>query len=391
MAKRGGIGRRIRKAVRDLLIVALVYPVCWLFKIRFLNVHVVRIGHLAVDTDCYLKAGKLGLRPDYRTVLLAPPDRVANACLLDYWAQYLKVVRSPVLCGLLKPLTRHRNTRYDVSDYTMPLADRAGAYEIQNAYAGRAPLLSLTAEDRTRCSTLLRKLGVPGDAWFVCVHAREDGYAPHEGQWYRNSEIADYSLAMRAIVDRGGWVIRMGDPTMKPIAEADHVIDYVHSTLRSEHADVILAASCRFFLGCTSGLYCVSHVFGKPSVTVNKAPLGFVLPHGPNDIGIPKLVWSIKEERQLHFEEVLGSELGILRYDYQFDAAGVRMVDNDPEDIEEAAREMLDWLDGRSVYTDRDRELQEKFKSLMNPAHYSYGSLSRVGRDFLRKHAALLE
>ena len=185
-------------------------------------------------------------------------------------------------------------------------------------------------------------------------------------------------------------MIRVGDPSMKPIREADHVVDYVHSPLKSERADVLLAASCRFFLGCSSGLCCVPLIFGRPSVVVQQAPVGIVLPLGPGDIGIPKLLWSTKEDRQLRFNEILGSKLGSLRFDHQFEEAGVRVVDNSPEDIEGATAEMLDWLDGRATYTDRDRELQERFKSLMSPDHYSYGAPSRVGREFLRKHAALL-
>lgn len=52
--------------------------------------------------------------------------------------------------------------------------------------------------------------------------------------------------------------------------------------------------------------------------------------------------------------------------------------------------EMLDRTENRLFYTLEDERLQERFKSLMNPSHYSYGAISRVGRDFLRKYSFLL-
>jgi len=53
--------------------------------------------------------------------------------------------------------------------------------------------------------------------------------------------------------------------------------------------------------------------------------------------------------------------------------------------------EMLERLEGRTNYSQEDEELQRRFKVLMRPGHYSYGGISRIGRDFLRKYAHLLE
>ena len=369
----------------------LCYPVCRLFNLRFPNVTIRAIGHLCIDVDCYLKEGILGLRPQYNSILLASRKQVANIHMLDYWEKYLKIIRSPFLCALLRPLTEIKSTRYHVYRYSSWIDAKADAYDIQRAYAGRPPLLSLSNSDFTRGWELLNELGIPRDGWFVCVHAREDGYAPNQDQSYRNSDIRDYFPAIRSITERGGWVIRVGDPTMRPIPEMDHVIDYVHLPIRSDWMDTFLAASCRFFFGCTSGLYCVAHVFGRPSVTVNKAPLSFVLPHGPNDIGIPKHVWSIRESRYLGFKELFSTPIGNYRYGEAYQRAAVRVVDNTPEDIQAAVMEMLDRVEGKSVYTEHDEELQRRFKLLMNQTHYSYGSLSRIGRDFMRKYSHLLE
>ncbi len=378
-------------AVYSVLVIFFGYPICRLFNLRFPNVAVRAIGHLCIDVDCYLKEGILGLHPDYNAVLLASRKHVANAHMLDYWEKHLKVIRSPLICALLRPLTESRYTQYYVHRYSSRIGMKADAYEIHRRFAGRPPLLSLTDSDSARGWALLHELGIPRDAWFVCVHARENGYTPDDSQSYRNSDIKDYFPAIRSIIDRGGWVIRVGDSTMKPIPEMDHVIDYVHLPIRSDWMDIFLAASCRFFFGCTSGLYCLAHVFGRPSVTVNKAPLSFVLPHGPNDIGIPKHVWSIRESRYLSFKELFSTPIGSCQYGDEYQRAALRVVDDTPEDIQAAVIEMLDRVEGKSVYMEHDEELQRRFKSLMNPTHYSYGSLSKVGRDFMRKYSHFLE
>ena len=367
------------------------YPVCKLFNLRFLNVVVRAIGHLCVDVDCYLKEGLLGLRPEYKAILLASKKNVANAHLLTYWEKYLKIIRSPLACLLLRPLAESRHTQYYTHRYSSTIDSKADVYDIQGKYGTRPPLLALSDSDRNRGRALLNDLGVPPDAWFVCVHAREDGYSPNSGQSYRNSDINNFLLAMDAIVKRGGWIIRVGDPTMVPLPKMDRVIDYVHLTVKSDWMDIFLVASCKFFFGSASGLSGLAYVFGTPCVTVDNAPLACVLPVGPNDISIPKLVWSNDMERYLSFREIFSTPVSNYRYGAFFERANLRVVNNTSEEIQAAAIEMLDKVNGKAAYTEHDEELQTRFKSLMNPTHYSYGSLSRIGRDFMRKYSHMLE
>lgn len=373
------------------LVFILGYPVCKLFNLRFLNVAVRAFGHLCIDVDCYLKEGILGLHPDYNAILLAPRNSVANTHLLNYWERYLKIIRSPFMCALLRPLAENIFTRYHVYRYSSWIDRKADAYEIERKYSGRPPLLALTDGDSTRGRAVLREIGIPHDAWFVCVHARESSYTSDELQSYRDSDIQDYIPAIHSIVDRGGWVVRVGDPTMRPLPKMKHVVDYVHLPIRSDWMDIFLVASCRFFFGCASGPCCLAHVFGRPSVTVNNAPFSTILPLGINDIGIPKHVWSTRESRYLSFREIFSTPIGNYRYGDAYQRAAVRVADNTPGDIQAAVIEMLDRVEGNAVYTEYDEELQRRFKSLMNPTHYSYGSVSRIGWDFLRKYSHMLE
>jgi len=391
--KSGAVRQGLTAAV--CLVVAIVMrPLYQLLRIRFLSVLTTRIGHLCVEPDCYLKEEVLGLRPEFAgtTVVLASRRRVANCHLLRCWQPRLKIMVVPHwLYALLKPFSNNPFFMYDVSKYCAVIEGGAYAFRLQREWAGRPPLLTLADQDRKRGRERLRELGLPDDAWFVCVHCREEGYAAGEGQTYRNASIENYLLAMQAVVDHGGWVVRVGDAGMQPLPEMECVVDYARLGKEDERLDVFLAASCRFFLGGASGLVEVAHLFGVPGLQVNQAPMSVVLPFAPSSLGIPKLLRSVAENRRLTFREVFESPVSHFRFDSQYAAAGVKPEENSPEDIRDAVLEMLDRTEGKAVYPDTDEELQERFKALMKPDHYSYGAASRVGRDFLRKYAHLLD
>lgn len=367
-------------------------PFCVALNIKFLNVLTSRIGHLCAEPDFYIKEEILGKHPKYKALILAPREKVANEHLLSYWEKYFKIIRSPIVCTLLKPLSENPFAVFNVQRYTRVINKAADFPWIQDAYhkSGGRPLLSLSKFDYRRGWDLLRKLGMPLDAWFVCVHCREEGYISGEGQTYRNADIDTYLPAMEAIVERGGWVIRLGDPSMKVISPQKNIIDYAHLDIKSDWMDVFLGAMCKFFLGSASGLGTISSTFGVPSARAHQSPLSVVLPSFFEDVGIPKLVYSLTENRYLNFSKILRSPIGNFRYDHLYKEANVCAIDNTPEDIKALVMEMLDKIDGKIVYTDEDNMLQERFKSLMNPSHYSYRSAARIGRDFLRKYSFLL-
>ena len=372
-------------------------PLAWLLNrcgYRLLNVSAsrfTRIGHLALEPDCFLKEQALladqGVRP-CRAVVFAPSNRVANRHLAKYLRQHCVVVTSPWLCSLLRPLLTTRVVE-DTSRFCEGINVTAECYDIYARWGDRPALFTLSDEDHRFGRQVLREMGLPDDAWFVCVHCREDGYAPEALHNYRDGDIGDYTAAIEEIASRGGWCIRVGDPTMKPLPPLENVVDYALSRFKSERMDVFLCARCRFFLGNSSGLFVLSSVFGVPCAVVNLAPLS-MMALGPRDLGIPKLVESITDRRLLTFAEILNSPIGDFRYTHLFDEAGVRAVDNSPQDIYELTVEMLDRLEGTAIYDADDHQRQQAFHSLLRPGHYGYRSCSRVGRDFLHKYQYLL-
>lgn len=130
----------------------------------------------------------------------------------------------------------------------------------------RKPLLRLTPAHAALGREGLRRLGVPDEAWFVCLHVREGGYlkeASNSQESARNADIMTYLPAIEEIVRRGGWVIRIGDPSVTPLPKMDNVVDYALTSVRSGEMDVFLVARAKFLLGTSSGMFAVAMAFRR--------------------------------------------------------------------------------------------------------------------------------
>ena len=356
--------------------------------IRFQGDFLTIIGHIAL-LDAYVKMGILGQRSTARPILLIGPG-LSNPCYLDYWRRYLPdMITDPVALEILWPLAKYLEDRYGaVMDssgqqiYELKTFNRERAIQSQWEAEGRGLLLTLTGSDHERGWRCLRGLGVSADAWFVGMHVREGRV-----QGERNADINTYRIAIESIVARGGWVIRMGDPSMTPLPAMPQVIDYAHSKVRSDWMDVFLWARCRFFIGTQSGPAWVPPTFGVPCVITNWPSMGIRLWFN-KDLCIFKLNWSEREARYVNFAEVISSPLARGECTQYRASRGIKFVDNTPEEINDVVIEMLDRLDGKLHYSKEDEELQERFARLSS--RRASKANTRIGRAFLHKHAHLL-
>ena len=381
----------------NLIATHILGPIFWKIGIIFLSRYygsATRIGETAHQLDIYVKMGILGWGPSHHGILLARKEEIANICLMKYWSNYIHVISNPLLFHLLFPLAEL--TQYDTGFLKMPDGEvvhkNCATIAVQNKWdeEKRPPLLILSSSHRERGWDCLQQLGIPRGSWFVCLHVRESGFLKEENDpyhAYRNADINTYLLAVKTIVEAGGWVIRMGDPTMKPLPPLDHVIDYANSEVKSDWMDIFCCAECRFFLGTTSGLFIVSIDFGVPCALANITPMGLI-PWSEKNIFIPKLYRYANEKRYLMFEKALMPPFRYCINGNIFESSGISVIDNTPEEINEMVLEMMERLDGNLKYTEEDDYLQERFNELL--PYKKYGIGSRVGSAFLHKYEWLL-
>jgi putative glycosyltransferase (TIGR04372 family) len=366
-----------------------------LLDFRFLPFFTFRIGHLMLEPDCYVKEMRLGLTPTRRPIVLATRHDVANHAAINYWKKYYTVVMSPIAVAVLKPLLWHPLTTVNTTRYAYDLDGTVAFPKIQALWAGKPPLLEVNPNDRVRGEEVLKRMGVPSGAWFVCIHSREGGYTnsfnDEDLSGYRNCRIESYFEAINHVISQGGICIRMGDPTMVRMPAMAGLIDYAHHPDRADWLDLYLSANCRIFLGNTSGAFFMSAVFGVPVACANMVPLSGIYPYGAHDVAIPKLYKEESTGRLLTFKEILDQPMANFTTSIEFKRKGLKLVDNTPEEIRDLLDEQLRRkTDPSFSYTEDEELLQQRFRSLFRPGHHSYGSISRVGTAFLKKYQDLL-
>jgi putative glycosyltransferase (TIGR04372 family) len=171
----------------------------------------------------------------------------------------------------------------------------------------------------------------------VGLHVREGDPFP----WTNavDSDVATYLPAIRAIIDAGGTVVRIGSANMRRLPEMKGLIDYASADWKSPELDVYVWSQCRFFVGTGSGPLNIPPTFGRPSILTNYPSIAF--DQGFSDhLVLPKCVLRGDGSR-VAFNEVLASPFGYsvsrAHRDY-----GWRFEDNSPEEIEEACLEMIE-------------------------------------------------
>lgn len=349
-----------------------------------------RIGHLAGNTEIFLRRRAAGKNGGKIMLFSGPP---ANRQLLDMIARRLPVVAMrPALWvythGLL-PLIKGAPCHE-------PLANASNDYE---AYAMAGPQLSFSSVEAERGAALLRRMGVPSDARYVCVHARDSAYLDralgHKSRedWsyqdHRDCAIETYLPAMETLAQKGRFSLRMGSVVNAPlIARNPKIIDYA-TRFRSDFGDIYLSARCRFFLGSEGGLFSVAAIFNVPAALANLIPIGYA-PVGKEDLFILKTFREAKTGRPVPFRELV--RMGGDRWQRleQFRSAGLDVVNNTAAEIAALAEEMDARLDGVWTPLPGDEELQALFRAVFPKGHPIEGYPSRVGADYLRRHKELL-
>jgi|APSaa5957512576_1039674.scaffolds.fasta_scaffold00813_7 putative glycosyltransferase (TIGR04372 family) len=309
------------------------YNVEWLLKYRLTNRELFRIESdycYSLNGNCWEKLIRFGLTVVYI------PFRVFSLLLRKYSGRSLNESYSFPRIGIMtlwQPKRRMKKFSKQVVHY----------FDWTEQLSKYLPV-RLGKESFTKAEKIREKIGLGKEDWFVCLHVREAGFRGDFGrrEW-RNSSISNYIPAIKAITEAGGWVIRMGDNTMTPLPQMDHVIDYPFSQFKSDLMDIYLISECKFYIASISGIMDVALLFQKPVLTPNMFSWAFSYPLKKGDLGIIKHVYSHSQGRFLSIKELFESgwavqEIsGSLGQDY-------KMYENSPEEIKALVCEYLDSL-----------------------------------------------
>jgi putative glycosyltransferase (TIGR04372 family) len=356
------------------------------------------IGHYATNVEVYLcekdaevnSHTKKSVDIWYRN----PVARVSNQQLDKMWARTIRISDSPII-------------RYaDAISRRLPGSTKNSIqHHDRDAYAlfdKMPPHLSFTSDEILEGEKFLDSVRTHPGQKFICLAVRDSSYKREQfgdrdvaKDDYRNNNIDNYQEVAEQLAKDGYLVFRMGAKVERPfVADSPLVIDYASNGMRSEFLDIYLGANCELFISSVLGIDSIPEIFRRPRLLTNYIPVGNFGKYGPRDLIIPKQYWLKSESRFLRFSEIVASTngLGSCTSSYEYETAGIELVENTPIEILQAACELLDLHQGSFKESETDRQLIAKFWSnyyRLNPAPIksaASGQEPNIGIEFLRNN-----
>ena len=199
--------------------------------------------------------------------------------------------------------------------------------------------------------------------------------------------LDNYLPAIQKLVASGVAVVRMGilEEERLPDGLGPFVIDYAFD-FRSELGDLWLHSKCQFsFCVGGAGSHWFGALFNRPTLITDSYALRSS--EDNRDLVIQQRGFLTGEGRYLTFAEIGDSEFA---RNTKLLKSGLEIVKNTPEEISDVTSEMILRLSGKWEETDEDRELQAKYRRVVDSFHYQQRTPARMGAKFLREHQHLL-
>lgn len=161
---------------------------------------------------------------------------------------------------------------------------------------------SLPKEDDSEFYDILKKNTKYSDKQkIVTIHFRDEIYRNDKGRrMYRNSSIKNSYDAINYLIDKGYFVIRVGNLSKDKFElKNNNFFDYSFSELISEKLDLFLIKNSSFFIGTQSGLTEIAYLFNVPVMVLNMYQLFEGYPKKKCDRGLFKKILYKKDEISL--------------------------------------------------------------------------------------------
>ena len=357
---------------------------------------VTQLGHIGF-LDLHVRIGKTRADARANYVLLAPQRKIANPAFLRCFDKTLCILHDEELINKLSPYQRTVGDQFIAvrgdRDAAEPWSRAAARAQKRWADERRGPLIGLAPDDRDFGKCVLKALGLGLDDWYVGLHVREGGlYGDGIGTIasHRSARIEDYKPAIEEITEAGGWVFRLGDPSMRPLSPLPRVIDYARSRFKSPRMDVFLFATSRFVIGTTSGLTTAVQAFGTPLLVVN-AISNDCQPWPANADFLLKRIYDGRNKRLLTLREMISDTVRpLLINNSLMQRRGYRACSNRPAEIKDAVRYKLGLTAAPNKEPPQDRDPLFDLYDNCIAADSSVFGAARPALPFLRSNVDLL-
>jgi putative glycosyltransferase (TIGR04372 family) len=360
-----------------------------------------RIGHFANDVHQYisnLKEKKNFLTLDF-FYLIKP---ICNYKLVKIFKNYLfilpKILVFPFL--LINRIKFIGSTKHNIILVSSTGRDLRDQSVVDNNH------YRFDKKDFLYGNSFLKNLGINNDDKFICLIVRDGEYLKEhepEKNWdyhnYRDCDIKNFELVSNYLTSLGYYVFRMGAKVSKQmLTNNKKVIDYATIGIRSEFLDIFLSAHCEFGISTQLGFDSLIEMFNKPLVCVSVAPIVYVRSVNKKHLTIFKHYLSIKSQKNLNLSEIFELDLANALDSKIYENKGISLIENSPEEIKEATKEMLKLTQNNFSRDPTQEFLELKFWNIFNNKIKDYGFKdlhassfkAHIGENFLKNNMNFL-
>lgn len=346
-----------------------------------------RIGHLITNTNAFIRIARA---EGYNRIMGVNVEQS---------------VSSPVILDMFKRLHLDRLYNKDIwwrliteRRFTISKFYKDAIYMRDSLYPEQTlpdkPLeFRWTDEQEKQGQALLKQLGI--DTWYVCIHARDSEYLDKKVQgvdWsyhdFRDADINTYKQAIDYIISEGGKVVRVNIAyNVQCEIDDPNYIDYGGMADANDFGYIYLISKCKFFIGGATGITEVARIFKKPVAICNWVHYELLTSFRQGDLFIPKKCWINEWGRYLTLSEILSNGVGRFIKAEQYKNVGIDLENNNENEIYLLAKEMDMKIDFDWNSSHEERELQDKFKTVINQEQYLCNQTQgTIASSFLREH-----
>ena len=151
--------------------------------------------------------------------------------------------------------------------------------------------------------------------------------------------------------------------------------------------DIYLAANCSFFLSSGCGIDELPSIFRRPLASV-MIPIGYTQTNRTSIISILKHHFDKKTKKKLSLTEIFSKGLSMASTGEEYLRQNIELVDNSSDEIKDLAIEMLDMIEGKNFFYNKDAENQKIFWDLYRKNLTEYENNFNHGKELRGKIGA---
>lgn len=364
------------------IFIKLIRPI---LLIRWARLDNAKFGHFAADVEIYLLEKRFRIdKPKERYIdfFYKPELKISNKQLDKMWKKKL-IILPWFIAFPLEYLRQNFFLFKDENYFFTTSKDR------HNLYDKTKPILSFSNNEKKKGFDFLKKIGLPENAKFVCLHVRDGAFHHkkiHSYHRYRNCDIENFRSACKFLAKKNIYVFRMGSKVEKKISFSDNkIIDYATNGMRTDFLDLFLSSECLFWISTGSGIDQMSKLFRKPHLNVNQVPVGHTATYQKKSLIIFKHFFDKKTNNKLNIDMLSQKDLCFSTTAEEFENKNVIIKENNLEELEVATEEMLFRIN--NDFWDMWNETKDKQKNFWNKFPYKkefHGTIvANIGKQFL--------